>query len=410
MIALLSILFKLAGVIFLCIAALGVMRLPDPFQRMHAATKAGTLGAGLVIIGSVIAHGALDATIMGLFTVIFLLLTVPVAGHLLGRAAYVSGARLALSGEDALDGVLERSSLPLDERLGWLPTSVDTPKTPEPKSVAPQRSRASLQRLEAVRFAVIDGNVDLVAQRASAVAKQNEAKLSAHVLIDGHAIDTAEDPAQMRRLIRDRASKAVNTLKGFIGVDAVLNYSEGDPERLLACDGLGEELLVLPCEGWFHHQVEGRRSLTTWEPDGLLRLPAVHRGPVLFAGKHPAQGSAKIVVRDCGESHLPALVEWALMAQLWPVDSLVHVADRGADTSAVEDIARNFRVGYRLVEATAEGCAVPDDLGDADAVILGATPRPLRTNWFGAHWRSRIAPDMGGDVLIMEAPEGGASA
>lgn len=117
-----------------------------------------------------------------------------------------------------------------------------------------------------------------------------------------------------------------------------------------------------------------------------------------------------IVVRDCGEDHLPALVEWALMAQLWPVESLVHVADRGADTRAIEEIARNFRCGYRLIEASAEGCAIPDEFRDADAVILGATPKPLRTSWFGAHWRSRIAPDMGGDVLIMEAPEGRASA
>jgi monovalent cation/proton antiporter MnhG/PhaG subunit len=410
MIAFLSILFKLAGVVFLCIAALGVMRLPDPFQRMHAATKAGTLGAGLVIIGSVIAHGALDATILGIFTVIFLLLTVPVAGHLLGRAAYVSGARLSLGGDNALEGVLKRSSLPLDERMGWLPANVDGVKSPAPKAFAPERSKASLQRLESVRFAVIDGNVDLVAQRASSVANQNEAKLSAHVLIDGHAIDTAEDPAQMRRLIRERASKAVNTLKSFIGVDAVLNYSEGDPEQLLACDESGEELLVLPCQGWFHHQVEGRRSLTTWEPDGLLRLPSVHRGPVLFTGKHLAPGAAMVVVRDCGEDHMPALVEWALMSQLWPVESLVHVADLGADTRAIEEIARNFRCGYRLIEASAEGCAIPDEFRDADAVILGATPKPLRTSWFGAHWRSRIAPDMSGDVLIMEAPTGRASA
>ena len=59
---------------------------------MHAATKAGTLGAGLVIIGTVISHGATDATDHGHLTILFLLLTVPVAGHLLGRAAYVSGA------------------------------------------------------------------------------------------------------------------------------------------------------------------------------------------------------------------------------------------------------------------------------------------------------------------------------
>ncbi|WP_430511326.1 monovalent cation/H(+) antiporter subunit G [Pannonibacter phragmitetus] len=119
MLMLLSVLLKLAGVGFLCIAALGVMKLPDPFQRMHAATKAGTLGAGLVLLGSIIAHGEMDAVVLGLFTLLFLLLTVPVAGHLLGRAAYVSGARLALAGGDALDGVLRRAPQPLDERTKW---------------------------------------------------------------------------------------------------------------------------------------------------------------------------------------------------------------------------------------------------------------------------------------------------
>ena len=94
MLVLISIALKLAGVAFLVIAGVGVMRLSDPFQRMHAATKAGTLGAGLVILGSVVAQGATDATVTGILTIVFLLLTVPVAGHLLGRASYVSGAQL----------------------------------------------------------------------------------------------------------------------------------------------------------------------------------------------------------------------------------------------------------------------------------------------------------------------------
>jgi multicomponent Na+:H+ antiporter subunit G len=38
------------GSIFCLVAALGIVRLPDPLTRMHAATKAGTLGAGLLII------------------------------------------------------------------------------------------------------------------------------------------------------------------------------------------------------------------------------------------------------------------------------------------------------------------------------------------------------------------------
>lgn len=409
MLVLLSLLLKLAGVAFLCIAGLGVVRLSDPFQRMHAATKAGTLGAGLVILGTIVAQGATDATIIGTLTIVFLLLTVPVAGHLLGRAAYVSGAKLSLRGGNALDGILERSTRPLDKRMGWLP--VEAPATQEgvPNIIARQRRPqiVSLPSLEAVHFAVIDGHVEPVATRASAIAKTNGAELSAHVVIDTHAIETAQDPAHMRRLIRERAGKAIHTLRGLNGADSALNYDEGDPEHLLACDRMGEVLLVLPCEGWFHHQVDGRRTMTTWEPDGLLRLPGVHRGPVLFAGARLDTGT--LVVRDCGEDHLAALVEWALLTGVWSVARIVHVADAGLDTRPIEEIARRFGCTYENRPAPDEDCAIPHDLVDA-AVVLGRTPRPLRTNWFGAHWRSRIAPGVTGDVLVMELPQRGTKA
>ena len=51
--AMVGIVLKLAGVVFLFAAALGVLRFKDVLQRMHAATKAGTIGAGLVILALV---------------------------------------------------------------------------------------------------------------------------------------------------------------------------------------------------------------------------------------------------------------------------------------------------------------------------------------------------------------------
>jgi len=405
MLVVLSLLLKLAGVGFLCVAGLGVVRLSDPFQRMHAATKAGTLGAGLVILGTIVAQGATDATIIGVLTILFLLLTVPVAGHLLGRAAYVSGAKLSLRGDNALDGILERSARPLDERTGWLPAEQTSRQGAEPSIVARQQRPVivSLPQLEAVRFAVIDGHVEPVAGRVANIAKVNSVELCAHVVVDTHAVDTAEDPAQMRRLVRERASRAIHVLRGIENLDSALDYDEGDPETLLACDRTGEVLLVLPCEGWFHHQVDGRRNLASWEPDGLLRLPGVHLGPVLFAGA--GSGAGMVVIRDRGEGHLAALVEWALMAQVWQPSSLVHVADQGVDRRGVEGIARRFGLPYESRPGVDEDCTIPHELAGACAVILGRTPRPLRTNWFGAHWRTRIAPGMSGDVLVMEPPQ-----
>ena len=77
-----------AGGFFVFVAALGVLRLPDLFMRMHAATKAGTLGAGLVLMAAAVVFGDLGVAVKGVVVFLFLLLTAPVAAHVLGRAAY----------------------------------------------------------------------------------------------------------------------------------------------------------------------------------------------------------------------------------------------------------------------------------------------------------------------------------
>lgn len=105
----LGLILKLVGVVFLFAAALGVLRFRDALQRMHASTKAGTIGAGLVILGSLTKAQDAQTIVIGLLAILFLLFTAPVAGHLLARAAYISGAPLeGLSANDALKGVLRR--------------------------------------------------------------------------------------------------------------------------------------------------------------------------------------------------------------------------------------------------------------------------------------------------------------
>ncbi|HEX2637099.1 MAG TPA: monovalent cation/H(+) antiporter subunit G [Gemmatimonadales bacterium] len=112
----LAMLLMAAGVGFIAIAALGVARLDDAFQRMHAATKAGGIGVSLVILGVLVAGGA-ARPISGVLTIVFMLLTLSVSSQLLARAAYMSGAAVrGLESEDALAGVLDRQSAPLEER------------------------------------------------------------------------------------------------------------------------------------------------------------------------------------------------------------------------------------------------------------------------------------------------------
>ena len=85
----------IAGSLFCLVAALGMLRLPDTITRMHAATKAGTLGCGLILIAEAVFYYDIGITLRALAAIVFLLLTAPVAAHLIGRAAYQSGIQLS---------------------------------------------------------------------------------------------------------------------------------------------------------------------------------------------------------------------------------------------------------------------------------------------------------------------------
>ena len=82
----------LIGSVFCAIAALGLLRLPDVYTRLHAASKAGTLGAGLILLGVGFASGDLSIAVRCVLGLIFIVLTTPVSAHLLARAALHRGA------------------------------------------------------------------------------------------------------------------------------------------------------------------------------------------------------------------------------------------------------------------------------------------------------------------------------
>ncbi len=85
----------LIGSVFSLLAAVGILRLPDLYTRMHAAAKAGTMGSGLMLVA--IAVNAFDGPVIlrALVGVLFLLLTAPVSAHLLARAACSAGYKPA---------------------------------------------------------------------------------------------------------------------------------------------------------------------------------------------------------------------------------------------------------------------------------------------------------------------------
>lgn len=84
----------LLGSFFCFVAGLGVLRLPDVLIRMHASTKAGTLGAGLILIAVAVFFADTTTITRAVATIVFLLITAPVAAHMIGRAAFRSGVTL----------------------------------------------------------------------------------------------------------------------------------------------------------------------------------------------------------------------------------------------------------------------------------------------------------------------------
>jgi multicomponent Na+:H+ antiporter subunit G len=92
------------------LGGLGLVRFPDVFGRMHAATKPPTLGLVLVSLGAMLRID--DVSDLGLLILVVMLqfLTAPVGAHLVGRAAYDSGGLLA---EDTvLDELAEADAEP----------------------------------------------------------------------------------------------------------------------------------------------------------------------------------------------------------------------------------------------------------------------------------------------------------
>lgn len=77
----------LIGGVFALIASIGVIKLPDVLIRMHASTKAGTLASSLILIAVALVFGELSVIVKCIAAILFLLLTAPIAAHMIGRAS-----------------------------------------------------------------------------------------------------------------------------------------------------------------------------------------------------------------------------------------------------------------------------------------------------------------------------------
>lgn len=81
------------GSLFMVIGAVGMIRMPDVFTRLHAASVADTFGVGLVLAGLILVGGLSLVSVKLAFLIAFLFLTGPVASHAVARAALDAGVK-----------------------------------------------------------------------------------------------------------------------------------------------------------------------------------------------------------------------------------------------------------------------------------------------------------------------------
>ena len=81
------------GSFFIVCGALGILRMPDIYTRLHSASVIDTTGAGFLVLGMILQAGWSFVTLKLLFVLAIFFFTLPVAAHALARAALQEGIR-----------------------------------------------------------------------------------------------------------------------------------------------------------------------------------------------------------------------------------------------------------------------------------------------------------------------------
>lgn len=79
------------GSFFLLVGTVGLLRLPDVYNRLHATSKATTIGAASMFLGGFVYYGPGGTGLTSLVGIVFLFLTAPTGAHVIARAAHRMG-------------------------------------------------------------------------------------------------------------------------------------------------------------------------------------------------------------------------------------------------------------------------------------------------------------------------------
>jgi monovalent cation/proton antiporter MnhG/PhaG subunit len=404
----------LGGIAFLGLACLGVLRLPDAFLRMHAATKAGVAGAGLALLAAAAAIGTGEAWVKALLAFAFLLATAPIASHLLGRAAYISGAPLWRgTAADALRGVLgdpqDRPGGPafaFAGAPGGAAPPAAAPRVQAPAPAAAPGARAADRAEQSLRRVLVaflpGGDRDRALDAAAALARRHGCALTGLTHVDAQALSRvgavpigAGHHAQRLREHRSAAARdeAGRHLAAFearareLGVDWSARHEEGRLDRALS------ELCA-------EHDV-----LVASEPlaaDGpkppAPRLPALPAVPVLLPGDGVGPILTVLVAGAAGPHVLRAL---SCLPEEGATIVLAPPTDSGEAAAAADVKALAAARGHRVVQ-------LPEGVRDVWAAAAEHSPDaavvPMTGNLEAAltdpRWRADACAGWRGPVVL----------
>lgn len=106
--------FLLVGGLLSLLGAIGILRLPDVYGRLHAATKSATLGVISIIIGVFLYFLVIHGMFVGklLLTIVFVFMTAPVAAFMIARSAYNVNVKMSEKStqDDLADAIKQQKS------------------------------------------------------------------------------------------------------------------------------------------------------------------------------------------------------------------------------------------------------------------------------------------------------------
>lgn len=201
-------LLLMTGALFCLVAAVGLLRLPDVYIRMHAATKAGAMGAGIILLAVAVDAGQLEVVMRAVVAIIFILLTAPIAAHLLGRAAYLTHVEM-WDGTvcDDLDGKYN----PVSHDLAGLPVGYGPSPDEDYDDLFPSPDTAEAEGVPQAARKALRGEAPMAAEtseRGSGTTRAKTAKADSSKVSGKKTAakkSAAREPAAKRPSTRSRA-------------------------------------------------------------------------------------------------------------------------------------------------------------------------------------------------------------